>query len=310
MRQGANLLEAALPCLACRHPAVERDCTGIRDRTATRRCEEDLRAGNCAAPKEICLLIFGVVLFVQHFCEPLDFWVVGRIFVQCADVPEDVGHLVDGIVAALGCTAVAGDALCLDADLHAAPLTTVDAAVRRLRRYDKCGAYLILLDDVLPAEAVTVLLLHRPRDEHGVLVREQSEILHDARAVDRRDDTAQLIGRPPPADLRRRFEALVGIELPVRAIADADGVDVAVKGDQCRAVPHVAEHVPHRIDLHLVEVERAHLLRDPVGVRLLPAALAGGTHDVPQELRHLRLVSLCCFLDAFIVQSHVILRPF
>ena len=113
--------------------------------------------------------MLGVVLGVEHLHQALDLHgVVGGVLVEGADVLEDVGHLVDGVVAALGGGAVAGDALDVHADLHAAPVAAVDAAVGGLGGDDEltcsCGCPWReeLVDDVLPAHAVAVLLLTEP----------------------------------------------------------------------------------------------------------------------------------------------------
>ena len=63
-----------------------------------------------------------------------------------------------------------GDALDVDADLHAAALSAVDSAVGRLGGDDELRTDLVLVDYVLPAEAVAVLFLYRSRDDHPVLV--------------------------------------------------------------------------------------------------------------------------------------------
>ena len=59
------------------------------------------------------------------------------IFVEGPDVLEDVGHLVDGVVATLRGGAVAGHTVHVHTDLHAATVTTVDAAVGGLGGNDE-----------------------------------------------------------------------------------------------------------------------------------------------------------------------------
>ena len=73
--------------------------------------------------------------------------------------------------------------------------------------------------------------LNRTGYQNGVLVGEQTQILHDLSAVNRADDTAALVGHAASADLGVVLVALVGIEVPVVLVADANGVDVGVKTD-------------------------------------------------------------------------------
>ena len=63
---------------------------------------------------------------------------------------------------------MAGNTLNIYTDLHTASLSAVDAAVGRFRRDDEVRADLIFVDDVLPAEAVTVLFLDGAGDEDRI----------------------------------------------------------------------------------------------------------------------------------------------
>ena len=126
---------------------------------------------------------------------------------------------------------MAGNALDVHTDLHTASLAAVDAAVGGLGGNHEVRADLVLVDDVLPAKAVAVLFLNRTGYQNSVLVGEQTQILHDLSAVNRADDTAALVGHAASADLGVVLVALVGIEVPVVLVADANGVDVGVKTD-------------------------------------------------------------------------------
>ena len=113
---------------------------------------------------------------IEHLHEALDLLVVaGVVLVEVADVQDDLGHLVDGVVAALGSGAVAGDAVHVHADLHAAAVAAVDAAVGGLGGDDELdlaagvlGTVEVLVDDGLPAHTVAVLLLHGA-DDHDLV---------------------------------------------------------------------------------------------------------------------------------------------
>jgi len=139
------------------------------------------------------------------------------------------------VVAALGRRAVAGDAVDLDADLHPAALAAIDAVVGRLGGDDEFRLHALLLDEVEPAEAVAVLLLHRAGHQVGEALVEQAEVAGDGPAVDRRHDAAELVGAAAAADDLVVLKALEGVEVPVGDVADADRVDVPVKGDEGRA---------------------------------------------------------------------------
>ena len=230
--QSADLIQAALPGLACGHSAVQGNGAGVGHCAAAGGGEEDFGNRNGSAAQEVGFLVLGVVFLVQHFHKALYFLVVGSVvLVQSAHVLKDVGHLVDGVVAALRSGAVAGNALDVHTDLHTASLAAVDAAVGGLGGNHEVRADLILVDDVLPAKAVAVLFLNRTGYQNGVLVGEQSQILHDLSAVNRADDTAALVGHAASADLGVVLVALVGIKVPVVLVADANGVDVGVKTD-------------------------------------------------------------------------------
>ena len=106
-----------------------------------------------------------MILGIEHLHEALDLVVVRVVvLLEGTDVLQNVGHLVDGVVAPLGGGAVAGDAVDVHPDLHAAPVAPVDAAVGGLGGDHELDAALglglaeVLVDDVLPAEAVAVLL--------------------------------------------------------------------------------------------------------------------------------------------------------
>ena len=132
--QVLDLLQAGLVGLAGGHAAVDGDGAGVGHGAAGGRGVEDLAGGAGATAQETGILpVFGIVLGIQHLHQTLDLHgVVGGIFVEIPDVLDDLGHLVDGVVAALRSGAVAGDTVHVDADLHTAAVAAIDAAVRRL----------------------------------------------------------------------------------------------------------------------------------------------------------------------------------
>src|SRR5699024_5595236 len=107
----------------------------------------------------------------------------------------------DGVVAALRCGSVAGNAFHIHADLHASALSAVDAAVCRLCGDDEFRTDLIFIDNVLPAQAVAVFFLDGSDDHDPATFRDQIHIFHDPRAVYCGYDAAALVGHAAPADL-------------------------------------------------------------------------------------------------------------
>ena len=160
------------------------------------------------------------------------------------------------------------------------------------------------MDNVLPAEAVAVLLLDRACDQHGIFVGEKPQILHDSGSVDCGDNAAALVGYAPASDFQVIFIALVGVKGPVVPVADAHGVDVGVKGDEGFTGAHVSQNIAHGADFYLVKFQAAHLLGDAVDVGLLPAALPGISHNLPKKPGHVLLIALGGFFDFSVIQTH------
>ena len=185
---------------------------------------EDLGGGAGAAAQEAgVLVVLGVVLRDSSiFTRPLiSVESAVAVLVEGADVLKNVGHLVDGVVAALGRGAVAGDALHVHADLHAAAVAAVDAAVGGLGGDDELDLLLldavggeVLVDDVLPAHAVAVLLLHGADDHDLVALGDEAQILHDLGAVGGGGHAALLVGAAAAIDDLVVLIALVGVVGP------------------------------------------------------------------------------------------------
>ena len=176
---------------------------------------------------------------------------------------------------------MAGNTLYVHTDFHTASLAAVDSAVGGLGGNHKFGADLVLVDDVLPAQAVAVLLLNGSRYQNGVTVAEQSQILHDPGSIYGGYKAAALVGYASSSDFGVVLIAFVGVKVPVVLVSDPDGVDVGIKTDEGFSGSHVSQDVAHGVDLHLVKLQLPHLLGNAVDVGFLIAALAGKFHDVP-----------------------------
>ncbi len=193
-------------------------------------------------------------------------------------------------------------ALDVHADLHAAAVTAVDAAVGGLGGDDELGLDAVLVVDVLPAHAVAVLFLDGAHDHDLVALGDEVEVLHDLGSVGGGADAALLVGAAAAVDDVVGLIALVGVGVPVVDVADAHGVDVAVEGDDLVAVAHEAHDVAQAVDLDLVEAELLHLVLDDGDDLALLAALAGlGDHGA-QEGRHVGTVLLGRVLDLLVVK--------
>ncbi len=107
-----------------------------------------------------------------------------EMVIEVADFLKDVSHFIDGVVPAFRCRTMAGHAEHFDLDLHAAAVTAVDVAVGGLGGDDELGTDLVLVDDVLPAQAVTVFFLNGSGDQDFVFIGEHAQIFHDLCAVD------------------------------------------------------------------------------------------------------------------------------
>ena len=304
--QVADLLEAGVPGLASGHAAVDGDGAGVGHGAAAGRGVENLGGGAGAAAEEAgVFIVLGVILGVEHLHETLDLGLIGVVvFVEGADVLENVGHFIDGVVAALGGGAVAGDALDVHADLHAAAVAAIDAAVGGLGGDDELGDDLIHIIDVLPAHAVAVLFLDGADHHDLVPGGDEPQVLHDLGAVDSGGHAALLVGAAAAIDDLVGFVALVGVVGPVGQVADAHGVDVGVDGDDLLAVAHPADDVAQAVDFHLVKVQLLHLGLDALDHALLLAALAGDGDHGAQKLRHVFLVAFGGCLDSFIIHGN------
>ena len=307
-----DLLEAGLIGLTCGHAAVDGDGAAISHGAAGGGGVEDLRGGaGTATQKTGILIVLGVILGIQHLHQTLDLLIVACVvLVEVTDVQQDLCHLVDGVVAALGSRAVAGDAADIHTDLHTTAVTAIDTAVGRLGGDDELdlaagilGAVKVLVDDGLPAHTVAVLFLHSAHHHQLIALRQETQILHDLTAVSSGGHAALLIGAAATVDNVVGLVALVGIMLPVVDVADAHGVDVAVDGDDLVTVAQPADHVAQLVDLHLVIAKSFQLLCDAADDALFLAALAGDRDHIPQEAAHSRLVTFSSFFDGFEIHN-------
>ena len=90
--------------------------------------------------------------------------------VQNLELIEDRCHFENGIVAALRCRAMAADPRGGDFDFHSTALAPVNPAGGRFRGYNEFRPDLVLINNILPAEAVTVFLLNGSGNQECVII--------------------------------------------------------------------------------------------------------------------------------------------
>ena len=215
--------------------------------------------------------------------------IVMEIFMKGPELLQNGGHLVNGVVPPFRGGSVAGKALRAHFYFHAPPVSPVDIARRGLREHHELWTVPVLVDDVLPAEAVAVLLLDRSRHHEGEIAGE-AEVLYDFPPVDHGRHAALLVAGSPADDDLVVLVSFVGVILPEGPVADADGIDMGIEGDEVPARSDETEDVPHGVDLHPVVPAGLHLRLDPANHFLLPAALAGKGNHVPEKTGYFRSV--------------------
>jgi len=184
---------------------------------------------------------------------------------------------------------VAGEPPRAHLDLHTAAVAAVDVARRGLGKHHKLRRVLVLVDDVLPAEAVAILLLDGAH-HHQREVARKPQVLDDLPRVDHGRHAALLVAGPPADNDLVVLVSFVRVILPERPVADTYGIDMSIEGDEMLSRPDEAEDVPHGVDLHPVVPAGLHLGLYRADHFLLPAALAGKSDHVPKEAGHLRPV--------------------
>ena len=204
----------------------------------------------------------------------------------------------------------------VDADLHTAAVAAIDAAVGRLGGDDELDLAArifrteIFIDDGLPAHAVAVLFLHGADDHDLVALGDEALFLHDLRAVRGSCHAALLVRAAAAIDDVVGLIALVGVVRPVFAVADADGVDVGVDGDDLIALAHPADDVAELVKFDLVIAELLHFLGDALDNALFLTGLGRNPDHVPKELCHVGLIAFSRCFNLFIIHKPASSRLF
>ena len=177
-------------------------------------------------------------------------------------------------------------------------MTAIDATVGGLGGNDELGLNAVLVVDVLPAHAVAVLFLDGTDDHDLVALGDEAHVFHHLGSVGSRSHATLLVGAAAAVDDLVGLVALIGIGIPVIDVADADGVDVGVDGDDLVALAHKAHNVAQAVDLDLVIAKALHLGLDAGDNLALLARLRGMRDHSAQEASHISTMRLSSSLDS------------
>ena len=174
---------------------------------------------------------------------------------------------------------MAGNTFHIDTDLHTSTLSSVDTTVCRL-----CGNYefrtdLVFVDDVLPAETVTVFFLNSSDYHDLASFRDQIHVFHDLCTVYSRYETAALVRYATSTDFFFCFVSFVWIKVPVFDVTDTNSVDMSIKSNDLIAGSHVTDHVTLWVDRNFVEVQFFHFSFDCFDVFSFVAAFSRILND-------------------------------
>ena len=158
----------------------------------------------------------------------------------------------------------------------------------------------------LPAHAVAVLFLHGADYHDPIPCGDQIQVLHNFGAVHCRGHAALLVGAAPAKDDVVCFIALIGVCFPVVGVANTNGVDVGIDGDDLVSAAHPADDVAQTVNFHLVKAQLFHLGLDAVHHILFFAAFAGVGDHFPQEPGHVGLIASGRCLDRFKIHHTVL----
>ena len=254
-----DLIQAAFPCFSECHTTVKRYRTGVSYCTTARRGVENLRYSYSTASKETSLFPVRVKFWIEHFNKTFDLCFVSVIvFIKGTYVLKDISHFVDGVVTTFRSRTMAGNTLYIYADFHTSTLTSVDTTVSWL-----CGNYkfrtdLVFVDDVLPAETVTVFFLNRSDYHDLISFRNQIHVFHDSGTVYSRYETTALVRDTTSTDFFFCFVTFVWIEVPVFDVTDTNRIDMGIKSENLITGSHVTDDVTLWINSYFIEVQLFH----------------------------------------------------
>ena len=174
---------------------------------------------------------------------------------------------------------MAGNTLYIYADFHTSTLSSVDTAVCWCCGNNEFRTNTIFMDDVLPAETVTVFFLNSSDYHNLAAFRDQIHVFHDLCTVYSRYDTAALVRYTTATDFCFVLITIIWIECPVVDVADTYCIDMTVESDDLVTCTHVTDDVALWIDDNFVEVQFLHLSSNCLYMRLFITAFARILND-------------------------------
>ena len=174
---------------------------------------------------------------------------------------------------------MAGNTFDINTDLHTATLSSVDTAIRRFCGNNEFRTDLIFINDILPAETVTVFFLNSSDNHDLVSFRNQIHVFHDFCTVYSRYETTALVGHATAADFFVCFVSFVWIKIPVFDVADTNGINVCIECKDFVTITHITDNITLRINGNFVEVQLFHFCFDGFDVLSLIAAFARVFYD-------------------------------
>ena len=147
----------------------------------------------------------------------------------------------------------------MDFDLHATPMAAIDSQAGRFGDHDKIRAQSIFIDDVLPAQTVTVFFLDSAGDPERHIVG-NAAFLDESAGIDTGSDATFHIAGAAPIQNTVLDIAGMWIPVPERQVTDIDRIDMSVQRDHLWSVTDPPQHIAHRVDSHFVVAELQHFI--------------------------------------------------
>ena len=123
---------------------------------------------------------------------------------------------------------MAGNARCPDFDLHPSTMAAVNTQAGRLGDHNQLGPQAIFINNVLPAQAVAIFLLHGCGHIQGDIIR-YAGFLQQRSGVDARGNPAFHVTGTAAIQNPVLDVAGMRITIPHRQVTGINGIDVAVQ---------------------------------------------------------------------------------
>ena len=153
-------------------------------------------------------------------------------------------------------------------------MAAVEPAARRLGGDSEVELEALLLDEVLPAQAVAILLDDGEGEPDRIAPR-VGRFLEDARGGDHRGGAAELVGGSAAEHEAVFYDARVGRRLPLARVAHSDRIDVGVEDENLLPLSDPPEEAAQAVGVDVLHPRRLAHLGEELDPVLLRAAEAG-----------------------------------